>query len=170
MKLYTVDRKGTLNPGDICDLVVYDDINPKSLANHVSSMFPGGVSAHGERYFLQNSAHSTIISPMLELVFEYVRRSKFPHLPSRFQCMFAMDSVAAANQFKHQYDCNDAPVYRVESQTTTIKVDMTLLTAQTVLVTSHFGHLYWSGEKHPEIEPFWEYLLRCPVTVCERVE
>ena len=168
MNLYTVDRKSTLNPGDVCDLVEYNDIDPESLATHVSSMFPDGVSAHGETYFLHNNAHSMVVSPMLELVFEYVRRGKYPHLPSRFQSIFAVDSTAAAEQFKTRFCCTSAPVYRVESKRT-LKADMNLLIAQTVLVTSYFGNLYWSGQQHPELEPFWEYVLPCPVTVCERV-
>lgn len=61
-----------------------------------------------------------------------------------------------------------APIYLVESDVA-IKVDMALLTARTLLVTSYLADLYWSGKPHPEIEPFWEYLIRCPVKVGECV-
>jgi len=168
MDFYTVDRRNSLSAGTICNLIVYSDIQPAALQNHVNTMFPEGVSTHGEQYFLKNESHSTVISPMLEVVFEYVRRAKYPHLPSRFQCMFAVNSIEAANSFKSKYGSEFSPIYRVKSEIA-IKADMNLLTAQTVLVTSYFGNLYWSGEVHPEKEPFWEYLLPYPVTVCERI-
>lgn len=167
MSFYTVDRKYTLCPGQVCGLTIYKDINPPALQFHVDTLFPDGVSAHGEMYFLKNEAHTSIVSPMLETFFEYVRRARFPHLPSRFQALFAVDSLAAANQFKADFGKASDPIYRVEADVA-IKADMRLLTAQTTLVTSYFGELYWSGMPHPEGNPFWELLLKCPVKICER--
>jgi hypothetical protein len=166
---FTIDRLGTLKAGSSCELVRYSDVSPKVLLEHVEEMFPDGLSSHGESYFLRNSANALHINPMLELVFEQVRRASFPQRPSRFQSTFAVDSLDAAHALRGRMKTPTARIFRVSSKQVA-KADMNLLHSGSILVTSYLAHRYWSGEPHPERPAFWEYLLRCPVVVKEQVE
>lgn len=141
-------------------------MNPSFLAKHVQELFPYGVSAHGERYFLRNEAQTLLVNPMLELLFEQVRRAAHAERPSRFKSMFAVETLAEARQFQSQY--GGTAIYKVNSEVV-FRCDMNLLHAgNSILVTSWFAHQYWKGEAGSD-EPFWEWLLECPVNVGERV-
>jgi len=166
LNFFTVDRLGNLTEGRVCSLVKYSDIKPPELADHVEELFPDGISAHGERYFLSDEAKATIASPMLELLFEQVRRAAFPKCPSRLQSMFAVETLSEAERFQSDY--GGAAIYKVNADVT-FRGNMTLLHGgNSTLVTSWFAHQYWKGEAGSQT-PFWEWLLKCPVNVCERV-
>lgn len=166
LELYTVDREGTLVEGHVCSLVKHADITPPVLAAHVEELFPDGVSTHGERYFLRNEAQALIASPMLELLYEQVRRAAYAERPSRLQSIFAVETLAEACRFQSQY--GGAAIYKVSADII-FRGDMNLLHAgNSTLVSSWFAHQYWKGEAGPEA-PFWEWLLKCPVNVGERV-
>lgn len=166
VELYTVDRLGSLTEGLECTLTRHDDISPPFLAGHVGQLFPEGVSNHGERYFLQNEAKALIASPMLELLFEQVRRASFPERPSRFQSMFAVETLEEALQFRSRY--GGAAIYAVTADIT-FRADMSLLNGEnSTLVTSWLAHRYWDGKAGPT-NAFWEWLMKCPVKVGNRV-
>lgn len=78
---FTVDRVGTLTKGLEIDLVKYKDIRPAELQNHVDSMFPKGVSRHGDYYFLGNESFAKVTNPSIEILFEYVRRARYGYAP-----------------------------------------------------------------------------------------
>lgn len=161
-----MDRLGTLAEGQVCRLEKYADVNPQVLADHVEELFPDGVSAHGERYFLRADAQALIVNPMLELFFEQVRRAAFAKRPSRLQSMFAVETLAEANQFQAQH--GGVAIYKVSAEVI-FRGDMSLLQmGNSTLVVSWFAYQYWKGEAGPA-DPFWEYLLKCPVHVGERV-
>ncbi|UEX79169.1 hypothetical protein [Sediminicurvatus halobius] len=90
------------------------DVNPHVLAAHVDELFPEGVSAHGERYFLRNEAQALIVSPMLELLFEQVHRAAYAERASRLQSMFAVETLAEARRFQAQY--GGAAIYKVSAE------------------------------------------------------
>lgn len=103
---------------------------------------------------------------MLELLYEQVRRAAYPDRPSRIQSIFALETLSEACQFQSQYG-GDA-IYKVSADVI-FRGDMNLLHGgNSNLVTSWFAHQYWKGESGPET-PFWEWLLKCPVDVGERV-
>jgi hypothetical protein len=54
LRCFTVDRSGTLEEGQIISLVKYRDVEPHEVQIHVDSLFPDGVTSHGERYILSN--------------------------------------------------------------------------------------------------------------------
>jgi hypothetical protein len=167
LEFYTVDRAGTLDEGQLCSLVKHSDVEPPVLADHVKELFPDGVSTHGERYFLQNEAQAMVVSPILELLFEQVRRAAFADRPSRFQSMFAFKSLAEACSFLSQF--GDGAIYKVNADVF-FRGNMNLLNAgNSILTTSWFANQYWKGETGLQDDPCWEFLLKCPVKVGERV-
>lgn len=169
MELYTVDRLGSLAEGCICQLQHYNDVRPEMLAEHSNLLFPDGLSHHGEMYFLRAKSQIQAINPMLELLFEHVRRASYPDKPSRMQSMFAFDCLSSVRDFKTRFKASGAPVYKVKAETI-FRADMGLLHGgNSTLLTSWFASQYWKGEAGFE-PPFWEWLLNCPVEIGERIE
>lgn len=168
MELYTVDRLGTLAEGSICELQHYNDVSPEMLAEHSNSLFPDGLSHHGEMYFLRAESQVQAINPMLELLFEQVRRASYLDKPSRMQSMFALDCLSSVRDFKTRFKASGAPVYKVKAETF-FRADMGLLHGgNSTLVTSWFASQYWKGKAGSEA-PFWEWVLKCPVEIGERI-
>lgn len=169
---FLVDRFHTLEEDLVLDLQRYDDIESdefSDLQQHVDELFPDGVTFHGERYLLRGEIASSATNPALELLFEYVRRSHFPHRPSRYQSVFGCPSLAMAQKFRDRFGAPEDPIWIVEANDS-FKADMNLLTRDgTTLMLSRRSHHYWSGGRGA-IEPLWEVLAQPPARVVEQVE
>jgi hypothetical protein len=135
---YTVDRLKNLLIGQQIDLnknylgqkfyPVEDIYTESDLKTHLNELFPEGVSSHAVNYLTN---YSLILKdsntgqplpcvphiPMIEMVFELVRRTNFYDNPSRFQSMFAWDSIERANQFRHESQYADAPIFKLQCET-----------------------------------------------------
>lgn len=167
-KFLTVDRRGELRDGVELCAQRHFDINPSELQRHVDAMFPGGVSRHGDWYFLHSGSLANVASPAIELLFEYVRRAHFLDRPSRFTSYFGVESLPEAQTFNQRFADGKAAIWEVEA-TSWFRGNMDLLTStQSNLVYSYFAHLYWQGAPGP-IQPFWENLLIPPVRVLRKV-
>jgi hypothetical protein len=166
---YTVDRLGSLMPGQVIDLKRYDDVRPVELQRHVDDLFPLGVSAHGERYFLKNRTDN-VADPRTELHFEYVRRALFPERPSRFTSVFAATSIEGAKDFRSRFGKPNDSIWQLEADHG-FAANMNLLAGDenTILVRSYCANAYWQGEAGPSPSPFWEMLLPSPVRVVRQV-
>jgi hypothetical protein len=172
-RFYHIDRSGQLRQGDVIGLTRYNDIDPEDLQHHADSLFPEGVSAHGERYFLKPETHALEVNAIIELVFEYVRRSNYPHRPSRFQSFFGFDSKDAAINFRKNYGNSIGDLWEVEcDDAQTFKADMNNLTlASSLLVLSYRASCYWEGRPDPDINktPIWEILLQPPISIVKKI-
>jgi len=170
LELYTVDRMSSLTTGTHCSLVEHEGISPPEIADLINELCPGGVSHHGNLYLAKQHKQADVIrSADIEILFEWVRRSKYPSKPSRFQCIFAIGDLDAAAAFKREYQGEEAPVYKVVSEHG-FRADMRLLDPSvSPAVKSWFANLYWQGLPHPVVPPFWEWLVPCPVVIGDRV-
>ncbi|MDD5502874.1 MAG: DUF2441 domain-containing protein [Candidatus Thermoplasmatota archaeon] len=180
-KYYTVDRANTLKEGHILDLTRFDNLEPPICQSHLDTLFPNGVTRHGDLYICNGDAAATLIAPEIELLFEYVRRSFFPHCWSRFQSIFACETIEEARKFRDEYSILSdgqpqkfGTIWEIEAEDA-FKADMRLLKLHSsILVTSLMAHTYWSGkslvESFPGYEPFWELLLKPPVKVIKKIE
>ncbi|AMY21470.1 hypothetical protein [Rhodococcoides fascians] len=167
---YTVDRAGMLKPDLILGLERYDDIDPVVLQGHLDSLFPNGITKHGEQYLAQGDSTLQLASPAIELIWENVRRARFSSAPSRFQSTFATEGIDSARRFRDEYGQGVGSIWTVEA-TISFEADMTLLhTGPSALVTSYCADLYWSQRQNPQCHPIWESLLTPPVRVIERIE
>lgn len=168
-KFYHIDRLGKLKEDQNISLIKYNDINPRELQLHTDEMFPDGVSQHGEHYFLKNGSQAKLASPNIEILFEYVRRAHYQNKPSRFQSVFAFESIEQALTFKQKFGTPDSLIWEVESKES-FKADMNLLTIgnNSILVYSYFAHLYWQGQTREN--PFWEHLLVPPVRIIKKID
>ena len=176
---YTVDRLSRLSAGTILGLTIHRTVQPSLLQTHVDSLFPRGVTEHGNGYFLNGKQSATAVSANIELLFEYVRRSHYPDAPSRFESVFACETVADAQHFRSAPGWGNpgAPIWEVEATTTGFRADMTCLALQgSILIASCVAHRYWNQQDNdfvslggPATPPFWELLLAPPVRVLGRV-
>lgn len=168
MECFTVDRGQSLQPGLRLDLVTWNDLDPPWAQSHLDSLFPEGVSTHGERYFVSGDIPATDISANIELIFEYVRRFAFPHALSRFQAFYAAPTVEYARAFRAAFGSANDPIWRVGGEEA-LRADMSLLSlGGSALTISWAAHQYWAGGVSST--PLMESLLRPPVDVIGRVD
>jgi hypothetical protein len=176
---FTVDRRQTLAPGMVLNLVRHTDVHPPVMQAHIDALMPDGVTRHGDQYLVSNSQALTT-SPNLELTFEYIRRAQFPTAPSRFQSVFACESRADAQTFGNApaWGSPGSPIFEIEADYEPFRADMHCLTLEgSISMASYSAHRYWSGlpnDRHlsqgPQaVRPFWELLLRPPVRVLRRI-
>lgn len=164
---YTVDRLTSLNENLSIQLISYQDISPKELQDHVNDMFPDGVSKHGDTYFLKNKSLGKVINSNIELLFEYVRRTKYIDKPSRFQSFFAFEKKEDALNFKQKYGNPDNLVWEVEGKNY-FKADMNLLIlGASILQISYLANQYWQGNSSDN--PVWEILLKPPIHMRKKI-
>jgi hypothetical protein len=176
---YTVDRLARLAAGATLDRTIRRTIQPQCLQTHVDSLFPRGVTEHGNGYFLSGNQPATAVSANIELLFEYVRRSHYPGAPSRFDSVFACETLADAQLFRSApgWGSTAAPIWELEAIATPFRADMTCLTLQgSILIASYVAHRYWNQQDNDFVSlggastsPFWELLLSPPVKVVRRV-
>lgn len=172
-RYFTVDRRKILKEGQTIRLVRYRDIKPSILQRHIDYLFPSGVTNHGERYMvcyhnLEELKKDNRDNALIEIIFEYVRRSHFSQRPSRFQSVFGFDNINQSKVFRHKYGSRDSLIWEVQSHSS-FKADMNLLTLRDSLLTvSYHAHQYWEGIAGGNT-PNWEYLLVPPVRVIRKV-
>lgn len=177
----TVDRCGNLNSGKQLELItdlskthkisIPGMISNDQLLESFRRYYPSGISLHGESYlfgfpsFAEHSGNKEFVhvSPMIEAIFEQVRRADFPTLPSRFVSMFAWQDLENAYKFKSNYHNQDANIFEVESEEYFLG-DMSLLTIGGQVMNSfELAYKYWSGGRTDN--PFIEVLLPLPVSI-----
>lgn len=106
MKFYHVDRDFSItNIGHVFPYAT----PPK---NPISKIIPA-ISQHGVHYLLHNEPH--FVSLLDEVVLEYARLSLFPNKPSRFQCLFATNSIEEAQKWIKYWELNKYQIIEIES-------------------------------------------------------
>lgn len=119
MKLYHIDRLGTLKDGQRIELIPLSELSgPVGKSRFARQLFPEGVSHHGAQYLDTESVYKQFFgrtnnnlelfnikalvddvelscSKSIELVFELVRQRYFPEKPSRMTSLCAVDNPEA---------------------------------------------------------------------------
>lgn len=169
MELFTVDRSGGLYEGMVCELVGDSEIKHADIAAHVKEMYPDGLSFHGLGYLLGTYRDSPVVDVELEMFFDLVRRLRYPDAPSRYQCIFAVDSLDAAMRMAEKLNAQAPRVFKLQSEKA-IRVDMRLLRSDNLPLAKYYlADLYWAGKTPADGAPIWEWLVPCPVVIGTRV-
>lgn len=174
---YHVDRLGQLAPNLILDLK-RPTAGDQVLQAHVDALFPDGLSPHGEKYFAGDSIAMQKPAYVIELLWEYVRRTEAPDAPSRYQSCFGTKTLREAENFASRITKPPMPtIWSIEGDVG-FDADMQWLTmgnlagGYTALWASYRANCYWRQQLVPNREedgyPL-EVLLRPPVRVKERV-
>lgn len=188
MIYYSVDRHGTCAEGKECQLEPYEDRTEplQGIGEHIRAMCPEGYSVHGKRYYSHGGRNEPscgsyrqdyTCSPyykdaLLELLAELVRQAHYRDKPSRFQSMFAWDSLANAKTWQSNH-APGSPIYELIPTQRVHRGDMALLTLGGTMARINMQlHLYWQGNTlvSSDHSPTWEYLLEHPVRVGVLVE
>lgn len=169
-RFFHVDRNNRLRPQSTVTLSIWGNLEPTGLQNHINHLFPEGFSTHGDTYLLGHGIQDRNLrrEEIIEIIFEYVRRSSFADKPSRYQSFFAFESLGDAKKFKNDRHQSGSSIWEIEGECS-FKADMRLLEIRRPLLgTSLKAHLYWSGEF--SIDPFWEILLLPPIKIIRQIE
>ena len=166
---YSVDSRGFYNQGKVINPII-PNITPREIQNTAISLFPNGVSAHGNGYFLSAQALASDLNYSIDWGLEFYRRSMHPSLPSRYTSIFACESLSDAIQFRSNYRHQSNGIYEIDCDKERVhRGDMTLLmNNNSVLVYTYHFENYWNGTTISS-NPFWEILIPMPVTIGRKV-
>lgn len=153
---------------------LYDSDKAKERA---LSLFPSGLSSHGIRYLL---THEIVISqqgtgaplpithtePMVETIFEQVRRSEFPSCPSRMQSLFAWETQQEAEAFDAERGGGHR-IFKVTHNAALIRDQNLLYLGGAPIGALELAEQYWQGVQGPSYKP--EAILPLPITIGERI-
>jgi hypothetical protein len=164
---FHLDRINRLQEGMELGLHEYD-VWPPEFSGVISSFHPEGLTPHGYGFLCERQLDQ---STFFELLLETVRRHLFPDRPSRFQCVFALESLEQAQAYRVLFPSPGwtGTIWRVEADDS-FRANLALLDFRVpaIAILSN-AHAYWRGEQG--LSPaFWEVLLRPPVRVLGRAD
>ncbi|MHB8235675.1 MAG: hypothetical protein ACYDHT_13570, partial [Solirubrobacteraceae bacterium] len=124
------------------------------------------MTQHGAQYTLASTLDGSVAP---EWFFELVRRAEFSERPSRFESVFAFETLFDARAFRHSYGGNNSvPILRVEGSVAH-RANMNLVRWTSPSATTLArAREYWLSERGLAT-PLRELLLAAPVTVDEAV-
>ncbi|MRT38762.1 DUF2441 domain-containing protein [Acinetobacter sp. RIT698] len=186
-KFFTVDRSGAVSSGESFELIsdfslilkcsLDGMLTIEELVSGINQLYPDGISKHGASYLLNDpilcnqtgDSQLLPVSPMIEAIFEQVRRADFPHLPSRMTSMFGWQSLAEAVEFANTNHAGGFNLFEVEVEDQSYFIgDMNLLfIGGQVINTYLLAQKYWSGQR--SANPKLEVLIPLPVTIGNNV-
>ncbi len=173
---YHVDRLGEIVENTSFNLETeyeYLDIqcvreiyNESDAINTVKRLYPKGISNHGIRLLFierSNTPEELIgrLGPLIENVFELVRRADFPDKPSRMESIFGWTSLKEAENFRDEY--NGGRIFEISSERAFIGDQKFLSLTGTVIGTYEQARKYWSGERSQN--PSLEVLIPLPQVI-----
>ncbi|MFA0190474.1 DUF2441 domain-containing protein [Vibrio lentus] len=184
---YTVDRSGELNEGlelalqtefghiqfqEIENLCTRDD-----MLQRVIQLYPNGISRHGIYYLLTYNllVHDNQTGqplslaphiPVMEGIFELVRKQEFPERPSRMQSVFAWCTEDEAMTYR-ALNGNEVSIYEIESDEAFIADQNLLYLGTSIAGATEFARKYWSGERSNNFKP--EAIIPLPTLVGRKV-
>lgn len=169
MIVYHIDRLKSLKEGQTIEFL-HPPIEPEVLRNLAIDRYPEGLSHHGDFYFGRMISKDFVSDSILENILEYERLLYFPERPSRFQSIFATNSIdqmnywIQSNSFREwdfnicELEINHSNYALLDSSWYGFDVK-----APSFLTTSYKAKNYWKGEITDN--PKYELVVKLPVVV-----
>lgn len=175
-KYFSVDRRNQYAEGKLVSLRTEPNPSPE-LHAHIGQLFPEGLSQHGNTYFGHPQPLAILSltdrnSLLLEMLLEGTRKAYFPDKPSRYQSMYAFDSLDEALAFRQSHSHPGAHIYELEPQARVHRGDMAIYRINLrVAEIDQSMHLYWQGKTRDTDghRSEWEHVLELPVLIGRRV-
>ncbi|OMD34657.1 hypothetical protein BSK49_19135 [Paenibacillus odorifer] len=173
MIAYRLDRRNEMSVGQTIGLQIFNDIKPPFLNSILHKEYPQGLTSHGDQFYASTLSANIFQSAFIESIFEYERRLKFPDKISRFQAIFASETVNEATKWAGKLKTGDfCDLYEIEfDNTNTIKVDASWLamgeSVPSLLYTTYYAEQYWSGAFTDN--PIFELLIIPPARVLRKI-
>lgn len=172
---YLVDRYNRYRPNQTVNLKSCSQNLPSDLMQVANRFFPNGVSPQGEHYFF-NHLHMGVNELSMDWEFEMFRRAMHPNRPSRWESIFASETLHEAKTFRSRLGNPGNPIFEISvSNANYHRCDMALLNrAVSPLRYTQYADHYWMGTTFtpsnvPNWVPTWEILLPLPVTIGNQV-
>lgn len=166
MLAYRVDRCGDMEIGEVLKTTPVD-FHISELNKSFGRRFPVGVSSHGWNYLYTTPKIEESGLYFAELIYEDLRLSTFPQMPSRYTSFFTFQTEQEVKSWslKNGYD-----VYEVEYEIGVV-LDMNMtgsVDLQKVSIPSVMNQTikYWSGEKTEN--PQMEVLMTAPIKILRK--
>jgi hypothetical protein len=177
MKLYHIDRFGTLNVGQTINLIknisFENLISNENINDIMKKYYCDGISHHGIHYLLNNELYNNNVMPLsnvMDIIFEYERLLNYSDKLSRYQAFYAFDKNGVIEFIKNNSLSNSFyKIYEVESNYYE-KHNMTLISGAFHYNIASMAKLYWEDKSDPYNRLVLnEYLLKFPIKVVKEV-
>lgn len=182
MIVYHIDRNNTFK--NLANNIQLSPI-PKYWKNYdiLSKRYPNGLSNWGlsvlgiqEGYESKglNLAHPNNGEPgfwwdsyLIDILYEYERLASFPDMPSRFQSIFATDSLENISKWQQTFGKHAGSIYKIDiAENNFFKLDAGHLYGKindfSLPKTQVDAHLYWSGNMRTDQYHQTELLIPLP--------
>lgn len=176
MKLYHIDRFGTINVGQTLELqknIYFENGLKQECLNMIIPYYNKGLSHHGIHYLLNNELSNNNAMPLsnvMDIIFEYERMLNYKDKLSRYQSFYAFDNVGV-KEFIEKNHLSESfyKIYEVESDYFE-KHNMTLISGSAHYNIAAMAKIYWEDGQDPYNRPILnEYLLQYPVKIIREV-
>lgn len=177
MKLYHIDRRGTISAGQTLELqknIYFGNEQKEKCLNMVMAYYNDGLSQHGIHYLLTNSLFNNNVMPLsnvMDIIFEYERLLNYNEKLSRYQSFFAFDSEGV-KKFISDNNLSDSfyKIYEVKSDYSE-KHNMSLISGSMHYNIAAMAKIYWENGTDPYDRPVVnEYLLKYPIQILKEVK
>ena len=176
MKLYHIDRFGTINVGQTLDLqknIYFENKKQQECLDMIIPYYNEGLSHHGIHYLLNNELSNNNVMPLsnvMDIIFEYERILNYKDKLSRYQAFFAFDNIGIKEFIKNNNMSESFyKIYEVESEYYE-KHNMTLISGCFHYNISAMAKIYWENSQDPfNRTELNEYLLKFPVRIIREV-
>ena len=177
MKLYHIDRGGTIQAGQILELeknIYFGNEYKDKCLSMVMPYYKNGLSNHGIYYLLTNELFNNKVMPLsnvMDIIFEYERLLNYSDKLSRYQSFFAFDSESA-KKFISENNLSDSfyKIYEVKSDYVE-RHNMRLTSGSMHYNIAAMAKIYWENGDDPYNRSVLnEYLLKYPIQILKEVK
>lgn len=176
MKLYHIDRLGTINAGQTLELQKNLYIgNPKKqeCLDKIIPYYGEGLSRHGIHYLFNNELSNNNVMPLsnvMDIIFEYERMLNYSNKLSRYESFYAFDSIGVKTFIKNNNLSESFyKIYEVESDYYE-KYNMSLISGEAHYNIAAMAKIYWENGEDPYNRPIInEYLLKFPIKIIREI-
>lgn len=176
MKLYHIDRFGTINVGQILELqknIYIENQEEQKCLDKIIPYYSNGLSHHGICYLFNNELANNNVMPLnnvMDIIFEYERMLNYSDKLSRYEAFYAFDNIGI-REFIQNNNLSESfyKIYEVESDYYE-KHNMTLVSGNFHYNIAAMAKIYWeNGEDPYNRQVINEYLLKFPIRIIREV-